>query len=374
MSATDIQSCHTSGPIRELAPQLRTAGAEAMSGTVWLSTTHGSSPHSAIRQRSITSASPTPTTTPTAHPAAAIPRVNRAAATTASHSGSSAARVTGSRRRVTMSQVWGIARSVVRGRTRAPATTTPSSGPRSLYASHSPMSARTPSVPHSQVDAVAVRRVRARPRTVRSMPAALMTRRPPGSRRGLDLLAHGRDDGLAVRAQGPVEAVVLEVAGEVVHAQVAQRGELGDVVGGLTEDAEPVDDLVGHEVHVGVPGPAVLLVVVVPPTGDVVGQRPRHRPVRAVAGDDVGDVVADHAAEPAALVAHVLPVAADVHRCCDTDGQRVRVPPRLLRRPADLGDHPLGDVEVRELEDEPVTDLAGELQRPGAVGGDPHLQ
>ena len=46
------------------------------------------------------------------------------------------------------------------------------------------------------------------------------------------------------------------------------------VVGG-PEDAEPVDDLVGHEVGVGVPGPAVLVVVVALPAGDVVGQRLR---------------------------------------------------------------------------------------------------
>ena len=38
--------------------------------------------------------------------------------------------------------------------------------------------------------------------------------------------------------------------------------QLRDVILGGAEDAEPVDDLVGHEVGVGVPGPAVLVVVV----------------------------------------------------------------------------------------------------------------
>ena len=73
-----------------------------------------------------------------------------------------------------------------------------------------------------------------------------------------------------------------------------------------TEDAEPVDDLVGDELGMRVARAAVLVVVVALPAGDVVGQRRRHRSaVRAVARDDVGDVVADHPAEPAALVARV---------------------------------------------------------------------
>ena len=71
------------------------------------------------------------------------------------------------------------------------------------------------------------------------------------------------------------------------------------------EDAEAVDDLVGHEVGVGVAGLAVLVVVVALAALDVLGQRGRHVGGVAVAADDVGDVVADHPAEPAALVAHV---------------------------------------------------------------------
>ena len=64
MSATDIQSCHSNAPISTRDPQLFTIGANAMSGTVWLRTIHGSRPHSARRQRCITSARPMPTTTP----------------------------------------------------------------------------------------------------------------------------------------------------------------------------------------------------------------------------------------------------------------------------------------------------------------------
>ena len=73
------------------------------------------------------------------------------------------------------------------------------------------------------------------------------------------------------------------------------------------EQAEPVDDLVGHEGRCrGLPGPAVVAVVVALAALDVVGQlRGDHAGVLAVAGDEVGDVVADHPAEPAALVAGV---------------------------------------------------------------------
>ena len=79
MRATDIQSCHSNEPISTRDPQLFTTGANAMSGTVWLRTIHGSRPHSARRQRCITSARPMPTTTPTSQPTAAIPSVVSAA-------------------------------------------------------------------------------------------------------------------------------------------------------------------------------------------------------------------------------------------------------------------------------------------------------
>ena len=148
MSATDIQSCHSNEPISMREPQLFTTGAKAMSGTVWLSTIHGSRPHSARRQRCITSARPMPTTTPTSQPTAAMPSVVRAAsATTAQSGGADGERVTGSTSRPTMSQTCGIARSVVRGSTRAPPITTPSAGPRSLYTSQISATARMPARP-----------------------------------------------------------------------------------------------------------------------------------------------------------------------------------------------------------------------------------
>ena len=77
MSATDIQSCHSTPPISIREPQLFTIGAKAMSGTVWLRMIQGSRPHSTRRQRCMTSARPMPTTSPTSQPTAAMPSVVR---------------------------------------------------------------------------------------------------------------------------------------------------------------------------------------------------------------------------------------------------------------------------------------------------------
>ena len=79
------------------------------------------------------------------------------------------------------------------------------------------------------------------------------------------------------------------------------------------EHAEAFDDIVGHEVGGGVAGATVMGVVVVPAVLDVRGERGRHAPgALAVAPDEVRDMVADHAAEPAKLIALVRNVVADV--------------------------------------------------------------
>ena len=135
-----------------------------------------------------------------------------------------------------------------------------------------------------------------------------------------------RDDLLAVGLEGAVLAVVLEVDGELVDPEVAQLVQPAQVLVDRAEDAEAVDDLVGHEVGVDVAGPAVLVVVVALAALDVVGQGGRHVGGVAVAADDVGDVVADHPAEPPALVAQVGEVVADVGRRGDADRDRVGVP------------------------------------------------
>ena len=53
----------------------------------------------------------------------------------------------------------------------------------------------------------------------------------------------------------------------------------------------------------GLPTLSVLVVVVALPSFDVVGQAPGHRgALAAITGDEVGNVIADHPAEPAALI------------------------------------------------------------------------
>ena len=54
-----------------------------------------------------------------------------------------------------------------------------------------------------------------------------------------------REDLLAVRLQGLVLGVVLQVDRELVHAETVQLLEATHVVGHRPEDAEAVDDVVG---------------------------------------------------------------------------------------------------------------------------------
>ena len=103
---------------------------------------------------------------------------------------------------------------------------------------------------------------------------------------------------------------MLQVQGEVADAEARELLQPRDLRLGRPDEAEPLDDLVGHELGVGVAGASVLVVVVSLAARDVVGQAPRDRgALAAVAIDDVGDVVADHPAEPAALVERVCACA-----------------------------------------------------------------
>ena len=167
---------------------------------------------------------------------------------------------------------------------------------------------------------------------------------------------------------------MLEVDRELVDAEVSQLLEAGDVLARRAEEAEAVDDLVGHELGMGVAGPTVLVVVVALAALDVVGQRRRNGGTRPVPRHDVGHVVADHAAEPAALVAHVVDVVADVRGGGDAEGDGVGVAPGVGGGDADGVDRPRGDVGVGELEDEPVADLAGQCQRLRSVCRDPDVE
>src|SRR5690606_29384122 len=125
------------------------------------------------------------------------------------------------------------------------------------------------------------------------------------------------------------------------------------------------DDLVGHEPRVRVAAASVVRIVVALAGLDVVGEFVRDdAAVGAVLGDQVGDVVADHAAEPAALLAGVgerlrRVVGGDVGRGGDADGDLGGVPAGGDGRVLDRLDHVLGEVQVGELQDEPVGLLAG---------------
>ena len=168
-----------------------------------------------------------------------------------------------------------------------------------------------------------------------------------------------------------VLAVVLEIDRELVDAEVGQRVQPVELRLDGAEDAEPVDDLVGDERGVRVPRLPVLVVVVRLATLDVVGERRRHRCGVAVSLDEVGHVIADHAAEPTALVAHVGEVFCrpDVGRGGDAHGDVVGIPTRIAGSTAHGVDRPLGDGEVGELQDEPVAGLADQLQGLGAITG-----
>ena len=122
----------------------------------------------------------------------------------------------------------------------------------------------------------------------------------------------------------------------------------------VAEHAEAVDDLVRDELRVGVARAAVMRVVVALARADVVRERLRDLAVLAVAADEVGDVVADHAAEPAALLARVVEVVAEVGGRRDADRDLVRVAPGRLGRRTHALDRPPQDHRVGELEDEAV--------------------
>ena len=148
MSATDIHRCHSNVPMWMRPPQPTTSGASAMSGTVWLSTTHGTSADSASCQRCMSAASSSPPIDPTSQPASATRSVNQQAESIAlSTVGEPVADVSGWSTRSTTSHTCGIARSSVRGRTLASPRCPPASGTTTLTSSHSAASRRTASTP-----------------------------------------------------------------------------------------------------------------------------------------------------------------------------------------------------------------------------------
>ncbi|RFA22405.1 hypothetical protein B7R25_04490 [Subtercola boreus] len=120
-------------PIWILPPQATITGARAMSGTVWLRISQGSTARSATWSLCMSRAMRKPTTDPMAQPTAATPRLLRAAPMTAIHTGGEPAEVlTGSTARVSMSTRCGIERSSVFGRMLVPKNSTPATGPMAL--------------------------------------------------------------------------------------------------------------------------------------------------------------------------------------------------------------------------------------------------
>ena len=93
-------------------------------------------------------------------------------------------------------------------------------------------------------------------------------------------------------------------------------------------------------------------------TLDVIGQRLGNLTRIAVLGDDVGHMVADHTAEPAALVPHARPIVTDVHRCRHAEGDRVGVTSSIRGRRTHRVDHPRCDIDIGELQDVAVANLA----------------
>ncbi len=129
MIATDSHCGHGGPPRAICVPIALTTGAKAIRGTVWLTTIQGSRPHSARRQRCITMPSSIPTATPMTQPTAAIPRVRAAALTTETMSGGVSPPLVDWNSRANISQMCGIARSLVRGRSRKPDPVSPAVAP-----------------------------------------------------------------------------------------------------------------------------------------------------------------------------------------------------------------------------------------------------
>ena len=155
-------------------------------------------------------------------------------------------------------------------------------------------------------------------------PATSSLRRPE---RGDDVAAVGLQLGLLV--------AVHEVQVELVDPGLRQLAQLGDVLVGLAEDAEPVGHLVAHEGRIGRADLGVVQVVVAGPVGDVAGQGRRQLLARVLV-DEVDDVVRDERREPARALAPEL-ARPDMGRRGGLDADRRRVAARRPPRPRGPG-------------------------------------
>ena len=137
----------------------------------------------------------------------------------------------------------------------------------------------------------------------------------------------------------------------------------------VADDAEPVDDLVGHVVRMLGPLLGMDAVVVVGPALDVVAQL--RRDLRgSVVAKDVGDVVADHGRVPAALRTGLCEIVGDVREDRAVNDDLGRIAAGLLGSFADELQRPLDEERIGDLEDDAVALAAGQAQRVRPVGGD----
>ena len=141
------------------------------------------------------------------------------------------------------------------------------------------------------------------------------------------------------------------------------------------QQAEAVYDFVWHEIGVGRSCSAVFGVVVALATGDVVGEGAGHGyAFGAVAFHEIGHMVADHASEPAALVALVGEVVAHIGGGCHAYRQLAWVAPGCFGRFSHRAYRPFGQGRVGQLQDEAVGFLAAELEGFRAVCSHPSFQ
>src|SRR4029079_3434199 len=220
-TVTESQRGHSHPNSSSLPPQLTTSGARAISGTVWETTRYGSKPRRTTPKRAITVANAIPTRLPSTKPVRARRNEYQAASRTTSQMCLLEVRLSGSNSRRPMSHTWGIAVSFARGRMRAPSTSPPVSGPTSLYSSHAAATSTNARRNRAILRIIAERARRAR----------------PSSQLGELGRGERRDHVLPVGLQGAVLAVVLEVDGELVDAQLGELVEPPEVLVDGAEDA-----------------------------------------------------------------------------------------------------------------------------------------
>ena len=184
--------------------------------------------------------------------------------------------------------------------------------------------------------------------------------------------AEGRDDVAPVGLELGFLVAVHEIQVELVDAGLGELVQLGDVLLGRPEQAEPVGHVVADERRVGRSDLRVMEVVIALAIADVAGQGCRQLLARVLV-DEVDDVVRDERREPAGPLAPDL-ARADVACRGRLDGDRRRIAAGSGGSLADLADEPADEIGVGQLEDDPVGHATGHRQGHRTVAGDPHRE